>query len=163
MTLYVITGPPTAGKTTWVLGKAKAEDIVIDYDRMAQSLAGNGASTHAHPPHLADVVWRARQGAINGALRHVRKHDVYLIHSQPNAKALALYAEHDAKVITIDPGRSVVEARCKAERPPGVLTAVGRWYAARERAQAEGAAPGAGAAAAGEPWESKATDTSRDW
>ena len=39
MTVYVITGPPAGGKTTWVRERAKPGDITIDYDTLAQALS----------------------------------------------------------------------------------------------------------------------------
>lgn len=39
MTVYIITGPPAAGKTTWVRDHAKPGDITIDFDTIAATLS----------------------------------------------------------------------------------------------------------------------------
>lgn len=41
--LYVVPGPPTAGKSSWIDARAKPTDIVIDLDRITRALAGPGA------------------------------------------------------------------------------------------------------------------------
>ena len=46
--LYVVTGPPTAGKSSWIEARAKPTDIVIDLDRIALALAGPGAPSWQH-------------------------------------------------------------------------------------------------------------------
>ncbi|MFG2439026.1 hypothetical protein [Streptomyces sp. NPDC048508] len=43
LVLYVITGPPAAGKSSWIKAHATARDIVIDVDFMALAMVGPGA------------------------------------------------------------------------------------------------------------------------
>lgn len=126
--LYVVLGPPTAGKSTWVLNHATTRDIVIDYDRLAVALTGNGAHGHAHPPELTAVVKKARQAAIDTAVGYANQVDVYVIHSKPGANAMRWYQQLGAEIVVIDPGRDVVMVRCKAERPWQLQVAVKEWY-----------------------------------
>lgn len=126
--LYVVTGPPAAGKSSWIAAHAKARDIVIDLDRIALALAGPGADHHAHHPVLLKVVYRARQAAINEALQHLDAVDVYLIHTMPSAKARARYTRLGARLVVVDPGRSVVLQRVRDMRQPGMEAVVTRWY-----------------------------------
>lgn len=143
--LYVITGPPAGGKTTWALARAKPGDIVIDYDRLAVALAGPGADSHNHGKVLKRIAHKARYAAIAEAMERCKDADVYLIHSMPTDTLLARYADKDAKVITCDPGRPEAEARCRRERPQ-MLPVVGRWYAWHSR-QAAAPTPAPPAAA----------------
>lgn len=129
MALFVIMGPPAAGKSTWVNERAVPGDIVIDYDRIALALTAPTAQRHGHRRPLAAVAWRAREAAITEALRHVTTHDVYLIHSVPQPRAMDRYRKHEAEFVVIDPGREVVEARCREERPENYMDGVKRWYA----------------------------------
>ncbi|WP_165683056.1 AAA family ATPase, partial [Mycobacteroides abscessus] len=46
MTLYLVTGPPAAGKSTWVRQHAKHGDITIDYDAIASVLTPAGGDPH---------------------------------------------------------------------------------------------------------------------
>ncbi|HEY9522276.1 MAG TPA: AAA family ATPase [Thermopolyspora sp.] len=130
MALWVITGPPAGGKTTWVRQHARPGDIVIDLDAIAGALTA-GPPTHQHAKPVLRCAQRARSVAIDEALKHTHRCDVYVIHMQPEPRHLARYAQHGAQVVTVDPGREVVEQRARDERPPGTLAVVARWYAKR--------------------------------
>ncbi|MEU9861319.1 hypothetical protein AB0D99_10605 [Streptomyces sp. NPDC047971] len=133
MTLYVISGPPAAGKSSWIKANARARDIVIDLDLIATALAGPGAPQWNHDPVLLKVAHRARFAAIDEALSHRDTVDVYLIHTMPSAKALARYRRHQAELVTIDPGKDVVMKRVGAMRDPAMVAVATRWY--REQAK----------------------------
>lgn len=126
--LYVVTGPPAAGKSSWIRARAKASDIIIDFDLIALALAGPGAPGYDYGPALLRVVHRARQAAIHEALQHLDKADVYLIHTMPQAKAVARYKRLGARIVVVDPGQRVVEQRVKDMRQPGMQAVVTRWY-----------------------------------
>lgn len=126
--LYLITGPPAAGKTTWVREHAKHGDITIDYDAIANTLTPVGRSTHEHPTHVQAVTKAARQAAIDKAIELSGVVDVYVIQSMPSPRLLEQYRAKGAQVITIDPGRDVVLARCKAGRPWRITQAAKHWY-----------------------------------
>ncbi|MFD6375361.1 hypothetical protein ACFWFS_00345 [Streptomyces albidoflavus] len=129
--LYVVTGPPAAGKSTWIEARAKARDIVIDLDRITRALTGPGAPSWNHDPIAAKVALRARYAAIDEAVQHLDKVDVYLIHTMPNPKALARYKRLDARIVAVDPGREVVMARIEAMRAPAMKRVASRWYSSR--------------------------------
>lgn len=126
--LYVVTGPPTGGKSSWIAARAKPTDIVIDLDRIAESLAGPGAPQWQHDPTLLKVAHRARFAAIDEACRHLDTTDVYLIHTQPSPKARAKYKRLGARIVVVDPGRDVVMQRVRDMRHPGMETVATRWY-----------------------------------
>ncbi len=129
MSLYLVIGPPAAGKSTWVRQQAKSGDITIDYDTLAEALSGEG---HDHPAQVKAVTKAARLAAIDAALELVDTHDVYVIHSMPSPKLLRHYLSSGAQIITIDPGRDVVLARCKRERPWRIGQAAKQWYDERQ-------------------------------
>lgn len=126
--LIVVCGPPASGKSSWVRAHAKPTDVVIDLDLMAQAMAGPGADTHHHGEQLLHVVHKARYAAINAAQDVVDKVDVYLIHTQPSAKARAKYKRMGARMVTVDPGRDVVMQRIRDMRRPGMEAVATRWY-----------------------------------
>ncbi len=129
--LYVISGPPAAGKSTYVRGRAKPGDVIVDYDLIAGALSapGTGAGTgHDHRGAVKDCAFRARSAAIREALRHIDSVNVFIIHSLPPAEALARYAEHDAQLVVVDPGQDVVLARIAEQRPPSARAVAMRWY-----------------------------------
>jgi hypothetical protein len=126
--LFVITGPPGAGKSSWIRAHAKATDIVIDFDLMALAMAGPGADHHDHHPVLEKVVHRARFAAMHEAFRHLDQVDVYLINTMPSAKARAQYKRLGARIVTVDPGEAVVRQRVRDMRQPRMEAVVTRWY-----------------------------------
>lgn len=123
--LYLVTGPPAAGKTTWVQRHAQPGDITIDYDTLAEALGGEG---HDHPSQVKAVTKAARQAAIDAALPLATEHDVYVIHGMPSAELLKRYRQLGARIVTIDPGRDVVRARCRAQRSWQIARAAEQWY-----------------------------------
>lgn len=131
MTLYVVTGPPAAGKTTWVRQHAKPGDIVIDYDLLAGALTAPGTDTSGLSKTLRGVTFRARAAAISEALKHCDSVDVYVIHTLPNEQARDRYAAHNARIVVVDPGVSVVLERIRSQRSPSMVAVARRWYATR--------------------------------
>ncbi|MGW6210947.1 AAA family ATPase [Streptomyces sp. NPDC055109] len=130
--LYVITGPPAAGKSSWIQAHATARDIVIDLDRITLALTGPGAPQWNHDPLHQRVAQRARYAAIDEACKHLADLDVYLIHTMPNAQAMARYRQLDARIVTVDPGEAVVRERVAAMRSSAMNRVVSRWYGQRK-------------------------------
>lgn len=126
--LYVVTGPPAAGKSSWIEARARPTDIVIDLDRITQALTGPGAPAWSQHPIAMKVAHRARYAAIDEAVKHTSQVDVYLIHTMPSRKWLARYERHQAEIITVDPGRDIVLQRIQAMRSPALLAVATRWY-----------------------------------
>jgi hypothetical protein len=134
--LYVITGPPAAGKSSWIAARARPTDIVIDLDRITLALSGPGAPQWNQDPVLKKVALRARFAAIDEAIKHRDTIDVYLIHTMPSAKHLARYRRLDARVIAVDPGRDIVMQRVRDMRDPAMVAVATRWYTRQARAGA---------------------------
>jgi hypothetical protein len=127
--LYVVIGPPAAGKSTWCREQAKPGDVVIDYDRLALALnPDSNPDSHDHPKTVKAVTKAARQAAIDKAITLAHECDVYLIHSTPSESLLDRYRLAGAQVVTIDPGRDVVMERAKKERPWWMQQAIKKWY-----------------------------------
>lgn len=126
--LYVITGPPAAGKSSWIEARARPTDIVIDLDRITQALMGPGAPAWSQHPVAMKVAHRARYAAIDEAVKHTNEVDVYLIHTMPSAKWIARYRRHGAEIVAVDPGRDIVMQRIKDMRAPGLQAVATRWY-----------------------------------
>lgn len=129
--LYVVTGPPASGKSSWIQSHATARDIVIDLDRITIALTGPGAPNWNHDPLHQRVAQRARYAAIDEATQHLDKLDVYLIHTMPSPKALAKYKRLKARIVVVDPGRDIVTQRIAAMRSPEMERVAARWYNSR--------------------------------
>ncbi|ROQ69184.1 hypothetical protein EDD93_3681 [Streptomyces sp. 840.1] len=131
--LYVVTGPPASGKTSWIAARARPSDIVIDLDRITQALTGPGAPAWSQEPIALKVAHRARYAAIDEALKHLDVTDVYLIHTMPTPKWVARYRRHGAEIIAVDPGRAIVMQRIADMRAPGLQAVATRWYRQQAR------------------------------
>ncbi|UAX56798.1 AAA family ATPase [Streptomyces sp. A144] len=126
--LYVITGPPAAGKSTWIQAHAQARDIVIDLDRITRALTGPGAPAWNHDRLAQRVAQRARYAAIDEALKLLDDVDVYLIHTMPSPQARARYQRLGARIVVVDPGEDVVRDRVRTMRSDAMDRVVTRWY-----------------------------------
>lgn len=122
----VVTGPPAAGKTTHVHEHAQDGDVIIDFDLIANTLAGKEPDNHEHAVHIQAVTKAARQAVLDAAIKTSAR--VWLIHAMPSSKQQAEYSARGAEIITIDPGKDVVMSRCKAERPKHMLKVAAAWY-----------------------------------
>jgi hypothetical protein len=128
--VVVVIGPPASGKTTFVLEHAGPNDLTIDLDALARALMPvQPTSSHSYPQHVRDAAIAARKGAIDRALHRAYGCTIWLIHSQPSAEQMHEYMAYRYQVVTIDPGREIVEARCRVERPPSMIQHAARWYA----------------------------------
>ncbi|MBZ4486272.1 HNH endonuclease [Microbacterium sp. cx-55] len=128
--VVVVIGPPAAGKTTWILERAKPGDVMIDMDRIARALMPVlPDATHEYPDHVRHVAISARKAAIRRATRLRERVTVWLIHALPPAEDLAEYRAFGWHIETIDPGRAVVEERTRTMRPAAQMQQVDRWYA----------------------------------
>ena len=131
-TIRVVMGPPAAGKSTYVRDQASLGDVVIDLDRIARALMPEGVDlpTHVYPEHVRHVAIGARRAAIDRACRLTGTGaTVWIIHADPSPDDLELYRFLRYDLVTIDPGRDVVERRAAADRPPEFRRHVARWYA----------------------------------
>ncbi len=145
--LYVVTGPPAAGKSSWIDAHAKPTDVVIDLDRITRALTGPGAPQWNQDPIHLRVAHKARYAAMQEAFEVRDQVDVYLIHTMPSDVWLARYQRLGAEIITVDPGEQVVRERVRAMRSSAMNRVVTRWYR-----QFRGGAP-----------RPTAAQSSRDW
>lgn len=150
MRLYVVVGPPAAGKSTWVRHRARPGDITIDYDALAAALAPQ-SSPHQLPSHVAAITKAARQAAIDTALRLATECNVYVIHSTPGVARLAAYRKLGAVIVCVDPGEDIVTDRVTRERPWQMQQVARKWYSD----QAAGLVP--------QPSKLPTSDASRTW
>ena len=126
--LYVITGPPCSGKSTWVKEKAKPGDIVIDLDRIALAITAESTPHHDYPKHIRKAAIMLRKQAVAQALAYSRAGNSYVIHAKPNIKARANYKKAQATIIELTAPLDVLLSRAAAERPAWVAGMIRTWY-----------------------------------
>lgn len=144
--VHVITGPPAAGKSTYVREHAGSQDVIIDLDRIALSISAEGMDHHGYPEHIKHVAIGMRAAAIQRATRLRERVHVWLIHSMPSPDQVTEYRGHGWEVVEVDPGRAEVLARAATQRPEYVYPVIDRWYG-RKAAEAAASDPAAGALA----------------
>lgn len=128
--VHVVIGPPAAGKSTFVKRNAGPDDVVIDFDLIANALSGQDAANHDHTQTVKMVTKAARAAAVAKACSMGVA--TWMIHSSPAQSTLDRYAAAGATIHVIDPGKDVVMSRCKRERPRAMLIAAARWYDERK-------------------------------
>lgn len=127
--LYVIAGPPCAGKSTYVAGRRGPDDAVCDMDALAEALGARLArSPSALQRHCARV---ARDAVADALLAADGPPDSWVIHCHPSAAQLATYAAAGASVIVLDPGMEECLRRAREDRRPRwTAEAIAEWYGA---------------------------------
>lgn len=128
MTLHIVIGPPAAGKSTYIREHRKPGDITIDYDALANVLAGLAPANHDHTAAVKKITKAARDAAIREAQKHATDTDVWIIHSTPAQSTLDRYRREGAEIHIVDPGKDIVMHRIKHERPGHMHAVATRWY-----------------------------------
>ena len=112
-------GAPCSGKSTYVRDHAKGNDIIVDMDRIALSLAVEGMAEFAYSDPIRNIARQARPAIVKGALlagQGERNLGIWIIHSDPSPQDRQMYRAMNCKFVDLDPGKDVCLARAK-ERP----------------------------------------------
>jgi hypothetical protein len=136
--VYVVTGPPAAGKSAYVQLHAGPADVVIDLDRLLVALAGPGVDRPADAdPQVRPIAAAARESAIRAAMRAGNGVTVWIVHALPTSAQLATYRAVGANIVTLDPGALAVDDRLAGR--PADAPAAARWYAGAQAPALPGA------------------------
>jgi predicted kinase len=112
-------GAPCSGKSTYVREQAKGEDIIVDMDRIALSLAVEGTADFEYSERIRNIARQARPAIVKGALlaaQGERRLGVWVIHTDPSPQDRQMYRAMNAQFVELDPGKDVCLTRAK-ERP----------------------------------------------
>lgn len=122
--IYVICGPPCAGKSIYVQQKSRPGELIIDLDKICEAL-GAGVKHQAK-----GYIWEAAQEARSALIEYVLRTQgpAWIIDSLPGTERIKRYESCKASIITLDPGRDTCKARAE-NRPEGTKEAIDRWYA----------------------------------
>ena len=133
--IHVITGPPCAGKSTFVRENAKDGDLRIDYDLIAQALGA--MNSHSADGLVKQAAFNAREGAIQTALKNSEA-ESWVIHTSPSEDHMKAYEDAGAEVITLDPGYEVCMERAKADgRPQQTIDGIEKYYSGKKGREME--------------------------
>lgn len=133
MVIHVITGPPCAGKSTYVRGHAAPGDVRVDLDLIAQALGSD--SPHDAPDEVRAAAFVARSAVVGRALAGAAKADHWVIHTNPTDEQLAAYEAAGAETVALDPGIDECLRRAAEDgRPERTYDAIRAWYAGQKGA-----------------------------
>lgn len=118
--ITVISGPPCAGKSTFLKEHAKPGDTVVDLDEISAAFGS--------PDTITPVARVAREAAISEILTATDR-DAWIIHTNPKPEQIEKYRDAGATFELVDPGIDVALERA-ADRPDGTAEAIRKWYAA---------------------------------
>ena len=117
--IYVVTGPPCGGKSTYIKKHAKTGDIVIDMDNLARALTTEDIGNHDYSQEVRYVAMMARKAAVKEAMFQCsarRGLDAWIIHTDPSPDERRQYRLHNSNIVECNPGKDVCLERLK-ERP----------------------------------------------
>ena len=115
--IYVVTGPPCGGKSTYIKQNAKPGDVIIDMDRIALALTTDDVRNHSYSQEVRSIAMVARKAAVKEALFQCadrRGPTAWIIHTDPSADERSQYRLRNAQIVEINPGKEVCLKRVKA-------------------------------------------------
>ena len=126
MAIRIVTGPPCAGKSTYVQENRMDKDVVVDYDSIAQAL-GN-IVPHDSKGAIRTCAVSARDLVTDLCVE--RDFDSWIIRHELDADERTMFEMAGAEFVEIDPGEDVCLARAEADgRPEDCIDAIRAWYA----------------------------------
>lgn len=126
MAIRVVTGPPCAGKSTYVQENRKDKDVVVDYDLIAQALGG--VKPHDSEGAIRTCALSARARVTDLCVE--RDFDSWIIRTEIDADDSEMFRLAGAEFVEIDPGEDACIARAEADgRPEDCIEAIHAWYA----------------------------------
>jgi predicted kinase len=129
--LTVITGPPCGGKTTWVTQHARPDDIVIDFDQIAQALGSQ--VTHDHSGHLAVVAGKAWYAAVCEAIaQHHQGRRAWIVDTSPSPNRRRQYEAAGARTVTCTAPPEELHRRADTSRPASWHARIDQWIATQD-------------------------------
>jgi predicted kinase len=140
--LTVVTGPPCAGKSTYVAEHRAVADLVIDLDAIAYAFGYPDTQVDWDAPHPAvDAARMARAHVIHALLNHsLDAGSAWIIDADPRGGIRAQYDRAGAHTVSIDPGRTVCLERA-ARRSAATRDGIEAWYARHPSASSHPSAP----------------------
>lgn len=125
--LHIITGPPCAGKSTYVREHAQDGDIRIDFDAIARALGSPTA--HIHSGQIAECAFKARDAAIRYCCANADALEAWIIHSSPRGWQLDEYEKAGAEFVRMDADLETCLARMESDgRPPETEQIIRNWF-----------------------------------
>lgn len=101
MRVFIVTGRPCSGKTTYVRNNIKQNDIVFDFDEIARALTYSKWHT-VNKENVKPLVMQLRHAFINSLWDSKPLGDVWIIASNLTDYLLKITKRYEPDIITID-------------------------------------------------------------
>ncbi|WMM74262.1 hypothetical protein RCF27_08215 [Rhodococcus pyridinivorans] len=126
--ITIVSGAPCSGKSTYVRERAGLDDVVVDFDLLAQAVGSS--HPHHHGPAHVRVARQMRRDAIDMVANHPALYaDAWIVDTAPSHSVLAYYVAAGARFEVCDPGRDECIRRALADnRPDWTIPEIHRWY-----------------------------------
>lgn len=112
--VFVIYGPPGAGKSTFVENNAKKGALILDFDKLVSSITN--IPTHRKPEHLLKFAWEARDAILNQLDKTEDPITAWIIDSGFKRSKIDEYiARYGAKVFVLETPELVCIQRVDAD------------------------------------------------
>ena len=126
MAIRVVTGPPCAGKSTYVQENRKDKDVVVDHDLIAQALGST--VPHGSQGAIRTCALSARDRVTDLCIE--RDFDSWIIRTELDSDDAELFRLAGAEFVELDPGEDECIARAEEEgRSEDCIEAIRLWYA----------------------------------
>lgn len=123
--LHVVIGPPCSGKSSYVASHAKAGEVRIDFDLIAQALGSD--VPHGSTGGIRSAAFSARQGAIDRCIDDGIP--AWVIHTNPSEEQMARYEDAGAEFIEMDADLETCLQRAEEDgRPPETFAVIREWF-----------------------------------
>ena len=128
--IHIVSGPPCAGKSTYVREHAKEGDLRVDYDLIATAFGS--VNSHAADGLIKQAAFAAREGVIETALKNADD-ESWIIHTSPSEEHMKRYEAAGADFVELDPGKETCLERAKEDgRPQQTFDGIEKWYAGKK-------------------------------
>lgn len=127
--IHIVSGPPCAGKSTYVREHKQPGDVVIDYGLLAEAI-GDDHWDVKHPHVVHDM----RRAAIDRILEDADEIDAWIIDTDPTSASRSRYAAASADMVALDVPRVECERRALADdRPQQTMDAIEAYFSHDEK------------------------------
>lgn len=127
--IHIVSGPPCAGKSTYVREHKQPGDVVIDYGLIAEAIGDDHWDVKHH-----HVVQDMRRAAIDRILADADEIDAWIIDTDPTSASMSRYAAASADMVALDVPRIECERRALAdERPQQTMDAIDAYFSHDEK------------------------------